>query len=119
MGGLAIMAFNRMAFDVSLIAGIIMILVLVLFILVFAFMALSFFKWMKASAYYERPPAIKIEEYACPKCGSKELELIGRRTMRCKKCGTTFTIRTGAAEEYWIVWPLFWFFPFIWWKTKD
>ncbi len=113
------MAFNRMAFDVSLIAGIIMILVLVLFILVFAFMALSFFKWMKASAYYERSPAIKIEEYACPKCGSKELELIGRRTMRCKKCGTTFTIRTGAAEEYWIVWPFFWFFPFIWWKTKD
>jgi len=71
-----------MAFDVSLVASIITILVLVLFLLIFAFMAISFFKWMKASAHYERLQAIKIEEYACPKCGLKELELIGRRTTR-------------------------------------
>jgi len=109
-----------MAFDVSLIADIIIILVLVLFLLVFAFMALSFFRWMKESAYYERPPAIKIEDYTCPKCGSKDLELVGRRTLRCKKCGTIFTIRTYVSEEYWVVWPFLWFFPFIiWWKTKD
>ncbi|MEM4700635.1 MAG: hypothetical protein QXZ51_00650 [Candidatus Bathyarchaeia archaeon] len=69
-----------MAFGISFIANIIIILMLVLFLLIFAFMTLSFLKWMKAS-YYERPPAIKIEEYACPKCGSKELELIGRRTL--------------------------------------
>jgi ribosomal protein L37AE/L43A len=62
---------------------------------------------------------IKIEDYACPKCGSKDLELVGRRTLRCKKCGTIFTIRTYVSEEYWIVWPFFWFFPFVWWKTKD
>ncbi|MEM2675859.1 MAG: hypothetical protein QXT10_05140, partial [Candidatus Bathyarchaeia archaeon] len=60
------------------------------------------------------------EDYACPKCGSKELELVGRRTLRCRKCGTTFTIRTGAPEVYWVFWPLFWFIPLIWWTpTKN
>jgi len=106
-----------MAFDISFIAGIVIILVLVLFILVFAFTALSFLKWMKASIYYERLPTIKIEDYACPKCGSKELELVGRRTLKCKKCGTIFTIRQQAAEEYWVFWPFF--FPIIWWKTTE
>ncbi|MEM1563628.1 MAG: hypothetical protein QW161_03015 [Candidatus Bathyarchaeia archaeon] len=108
-----------MASDVSLIASIIIILVLVLFLLIFAFTTLSFLKWMKAPVYYERLPAIKLEEYACPKCSSKELELIGRRTIRCKKCGTIFTIHQQAVEEFWVFWPFFWFFPIIWWKTKD
>ncbi|MDW8023393.1 MAG: hypothetical protein RMJ15_06625 [Nitrososphaerota archaeon] len=102
----------------SFIVGIMVILVFALFLLTFAFMAISLFRWIKTPICYERIPAIKPEEYACPKCGSKELEPIGRRTLRCRKCGTTFTIRTGAAEVYWAIWP---FLPIIWWwnSTKD
>lgn len=109
-----------MALEVYPLISIIVILIFVFFLLVFAFMVLSLFRWLRAPAYYKRPPAIKLEEYACPKCGSKELELIGRRTIRCKKCGTTFTIRTSAAEEYWVFWPFFWFLPIIWpMEVKD
>jgi predicted RNA-binding Zn-ribbon protein involved in translation (DUF1610 family) len=107
-----------MALEVYPLINIIVILFFVFFLLIFAFMVLSFFRWLRTPAYYERLPAIKIEEYACPKCGSKELELVGRRTIRCRKCGTTFTIRTGITEEYWVFWPFFWFFPFIWWIPK-
>jgi transposase-like protein len=74
-------------------------------------MVLSITRWHKAAAYY---PPLRLEEYACPKCGSKELEPIGRRTIRCKKCRTTFTIGTEATEEKWIVWPFFWWIPMIW-----
>ncbi|MEM3703362.1 MAG: hypothetical protein QXX79_02925, partial [Candidatus Bathyarchaeia archaeon] len=104
-----------MALEISILIDIIIVFILVLFLLTFAFMVFSFLRWFKVSAYPERVSAIKIEDYACPKCGSKDLELIGSRTIRCKKCGTIFTIRTGATQEGWVmVWPFFWFLPFIW-----
>jgi ribosomal protein L37AE/L43A len=45
---------------------------------------LSFFHLrFRTSAY--RVATIKVEDHSCPKCGSKEPELVGRRTLRCKK----------------------------------
>ena len=96
----------------SILATAILIIALSIFIFTFAIMALSFIRWFRTPAY-PPTPAIKVEDYACPKCGSKELEIVGRRTLRCKKCGTTFTIQPETAEERWIVWPFFWWFPII------
>jgi DNA-directed RNA polymerase subunit RPC12/RpoP len=76
----------------SILAAAILIIVLLMFIFIFAIVALSFIKWF-------RTPTIKIEDYSCPKCGSKELEVVGRRTLRCKKCGTTFTIQPRARNS--------------------
>ena len=101
-----------MALESILVAAILMVALLI-FIFMFAIMALSLIKWFRAPAY-PHIPAIKIEDYSCPKCGSKELELIGRRTLRCKKCGTTFTIQPETTEERWIIWPFFWWKPIIW-----
>ena len=101
-----------MALESILVAAILMVALLI-FIFMFAIMALSLIKWFRAPAYLHIP-AIKIEDYSCPKCGSKELELIGRRTLRCKKCGTTFTIQPETTEERWIIWPFFWWKPIIW-----
>jgi DNA-directed RNA polymerase subunit RPC12/RpoP len=96
----------------SILAAAILIIVLLMFIFMFAIVALSFIKWFRTPTY-PPSPTIKIEDYSCPKCGSKELEVVGRRTLRCKKCGTTFTIQPETAEERWIVWPFFWWFPII------
>jgi len=63
--------------------------------------ALSLIKWFRTSAY-PLPPAIKVEDYACPKCGSKELKLVSRRTLRCKRCGTIFTIQPETVKERWV-----------------
>ncbi|MEM0253381.1 MAG: hypothetical protein QXK78_02350 [Candidatus Bathyarchaeia archaeon] len=96
--------------------SIIVTAILIIILLIFAFMlliiALSIFRWLKTSSY--QPPAIKIEDYTCPKCGSKDLELIGSRTIRCKKCGTIFTIQPETVEARWIMWPVFWWIPIIW-----
>jgi DNA-directed RNA polymerase subunit RPC12/RpoP len=81
-----------------------------MFIFMFAIMALSFIRWFRTPTY-PPSPAIKVEDYACPKCGSKELEIVGRRTLRCKKCGTTFTIQPENVEGRWIIWPFFWWIP--------
>jgi DNA-directed RNA polymerase subunit RPC12/RpoP len=97
----------------SLLVTVILVIVLLIFIFVFAVMAVSFIRWFRAPAH-PPPPAIRVEDYACPRCGSKELEIVGRRTLRCRKCGTTFTIQPEAPEERWIVWPFFWWFPIIW-----
>jgi len=78
----------------------------------FAIMALSLIKWFRTPTY-PPPLAIKVEDYACLKCGSKEPEIVGRRTLRCKKCGTTFTIQPETTEERWIIWPFFWWIPII------
>jgi DNA-directed RNA polymerase subunit RPC12/RpoP len=96
----------------SILAAAILIIVLLMFIFMFAIVALSFIKWFRTPAY-PPSPTIKVEDYSCPKCGSKELEVVGRRTLRCKKCGTTFTIQPETAEERWIVWPFFCWFPII------
>jgi len=68
----------------------------------FAIVALSFIRWFRTPDY-PPPPAIKIEDYFCPKCNPKELELIGERTLKCKKCGTTFTIQPETTEERWFI----------------
>jgi DNA-directed RNA polymerase subunit RPC12/RpoP len=106
------MSFERLGLE-SILISVIIILALLMFIFMFVIVALSFIKWYRAPAY-PPPPTIKVEDYACPKCGSKELEIVGRRTLRCKKCGTTFTIQPETAEERWIIWPFFWWIPLIW-----
>jgi len=95
-----------------MLATAILIIALLMFIFIFAIMALSMIRWFKTPVY--EPSAIKVEDYMCPKCGSKDLELIGRRTLRCKKCGTIFTIQPEQAETRWIIWPFFWWLPIVW-----
>lgn len=95
----------------SILATAIFIIILLLFVFLFMVMALSLAGWFKAPAY--QPPAIKVEDYSCPKCGSKELEIVGRRTLKCKKCGTTFTIQAETGTSL-MVWPFFWWIPMIW-----
>jgi len=96
----------------SLLATAILIIALLIFLLIFAFMAISLIRWFKTPAY--QPPAVKVEDYACPKCGSKDLEIVGGRTLKCRKCGTTFTIQPETTEERWIILPFFWWLPIIW-----
>jgi hypothetical protein len=65
------MIFERLALE-SILVNAILIVALLMFIFIFAIVALSFIKWFGTSAY--RPPsAIKVEDYARPKCCSKEL----------------------------------------------
>lgn len=99
----------------TIITILILAIALCIFIFVFVMMVLSITRWRRAVAY--PLPTIKIEDYMCPKCGSKELEPIGRRTLKCKKCGTTFTINPENTEERWVIWPIwpiFWWIPIIW-----
>ncbi|MBS7636778.1 hypothetical protein KEJ37_05530 [Candidatus Bathyarchaeota archaeon] len=96
----------------SVLATAILVIALLIFLFMFVMVALTFFRGFRVPAY--QPPAIKVEDYACPKCGSKDLELVGRRTLRCRKCGTTFTIQPEKAEVHWIFWPFFWWIPIIW-----
>jgi rubredoxin len=95
----------------SILITAILIITLLMFVFVFAIVLFSFIKWSKLQGY--RPPAIRVEDYACPKCGSKKLEMVGGRTLRCKKCGTVFSIQTGTEEERWIIWPFFLWLPII------
>jgi DNA-directed RNA polymerase subunit RPC12/RpoP len=62
---------------------------------------------------------IEIEKLSCPKCTSKDLEVIGYRTIRCKKCGFIFSIG-GAIYYGWFPWVFFWplWFPIIFFKEK-
>ncbi|MGC8832394.1 MAG: hypothetical protein ACP5PQ_07430 [Thermoproteota archaeon] len=98
--------------DFSAFAAAITILFLAMFLLMFAMFFFSFVKWWRSAPVYHYPP-IRVEDYSCPKCGSKELELVGKRTLRCRKCGTTFTINP-VCEERWVVWPFLWWFPVVW-----
>jgi hypothetical protein len=62
--------------------------------------ALSFIKWFRTSTY--RPSsAIKVEDYSCPKYGSKELELVGRRTLKCVKNAEQRLQYNRTDEERW------------------
>jgi DNA-directed RNA polymerase subunit RPC12/RpoP len=94
----------------SILATAMLIVVLLVFIFMFTIVALSFIKWFRTPVY-PTPQTIRVEDYACPKCGSKELEVVGRRTLRCKKCGITFTIHPETVEERWIIWPFSGGFP--------
>ncbi|MEM1565357.1 MAG: hypothetical protein QXQ08_05220 [Candidatus Bathyarchaeia archaeon] len=96
----------------SVLATMILIIVLLMFLFIFGIVAFTFLQWIKTPTY--QPPAIKVEDYSCPKCGSKDLERIGRRTLRCRRCGTTFTIQPETSETHFIVWPFFWWIPIIW-----
>ncbi|MEM0049246.1 MAG: hypothetical protein QW424_03995 [Candidatus Bathyarchaeia archaeon] len=97
--------------DLSMLVAVIAVIFLVIFLIMFIMIFLSFLRWFRGPrAYY---PPIKVEDYMCPRCGSKELDIIGIRTLRCRKCGTTFTLRTAAYEGRWIIWPFFWWFPII------
>jgi DNA-directed RNA polymerase subunit RPC12/RpoP len=96
----------------SILATVMLIVVLLVFIFMFTIVALSFIKWFRTPVY-PTPKTIRVEDYTCPKCGSKELEVVGRRTLRCKKCGTIFTIHPETVEERWIIWPFFWWFPIV------
>ncbi|MEM2272650.1 MAG: hypothetical protein QXX56_00345 [Candidatus Bathyarchaeia archaeon] len=100
-----------MPIDVSTLVTITSIMFLLVFLVMFAILLVSLFRWFRRPRIYYAP--IRIEDYMCPRCGSKELDIIGIRTIRCRKCGTIFTLRTTAYEEPWIIWPFFWWFPII------
>lgn len=92
-----------------LISIILMMVFMSIFIIVFYMM-----KGLKRFNVYYPPPKTMNEisrELMCPKCGSRELKPIGYRTLRCDKCGFTFTI--GFREGLWIS-PLFLWFPILW-----
>ncbi|MEM1566291.1 MAG: hypothetical protein QW510_04285 [Candidatus Bathyarchaeia archaeon] len=93
----------------SLLATIVLVIALVMFLFIFVIIALSLLRWIKTPMYH--PPAIRVEDYLCPKCGSKKLELVGRRTLRCKRCGTTFTIQPETTETHLTVLPFFRWIP--------
>jgi len=88
--------------DISGFAAVLTILFLAMFLLMFATFFFSFVRWCRAGPVYRLPP-VRVEDYTCPKCGSRELELVGRRTMRCRRCGTTFTINPEVYEERWFI----------------
>jgi len=99
--------------DISVFEAVIIVLFLAVFLLIFAIFVFSFLRWCRAAPVC-RLPAVRVEDYFCPKCGLKELELVGGRTMRCRKCGTTFTINPEFCGEQWFIWPFFFWFPIVW-----
>jgi len=81
------------------------------FLVIFAFFIYSYYRWFKQIGKHVRYSSIiKLEDYSCPKCGSNGLELISQRAIRCKKCGTTFTVYPLEPEEL-VIFPFFWWFP--------
>lgn len=99
-----------MPIEASTLVTILAIIILLVFLMVFLTIFISLLRWWKRPRVYYAP--VRVEDYMCPKCGSKELDVVGMRTLRCRKCGTTFTL--GAAyEERCILWPFFWWFPII------
>ncbi|MFQ6077212.1 MAG: hypothetical protein ACE5Z5_13955, partial [Candidatus Bathyarchaeia archaeon] len=51
------------------------------------------------------------KQLMCPKCGSKDLELVGYYTIRCKKCAFMYSI--GRERVYY--YPGIWLWPMVWW----
>lgn len=100
-----------MPIEVSTLVIIVSIVFLLVFLMIFLIMLVSILRWFRRPRIYYTP--IRVEDYMCPRCGSKELDIIGIRTLRCRKCGTTFTLRTTPYEERYVIWPLFWWFPII------
>ncbi len=92
------------------------IVFLLTFILFFILIILSITRGFKTSYYIP----IEIEKLSCPKCISKELEVIGYRTIRCKKCGFIFSIGSEVIYYGCFPWMLFWplWFPIIFFKEK-
>lgn len=99
----------------------IIILIIIIFMIIFTLLSILMFYMlikglMKIKVYY--PPTKTINEISrelmCPKCGSKDLKPVGYRTLKCEKCGFTFSI--GFGSGLWITPLLLWFpiiFPFI------
>lgn len=102
----------------SIIIMAILVTFLLLFILFFIIIAISIIKGFKLPSQYYVP--IEIEKLSCPKCSSKELEVIGYRTIRCKKCGFIFSIGSEIIYPIWFPWIFFWplWFPIIFFKEK-
>ena len=97
--------------DVSALAAVITILFLAMFLLVLAIFIFYFLRWCRAAPVY-RIPSVRVEDYSCPKCGSKSLNFWGGG--RCRKCGTTSTINPEVYGELWFIWPFFLWFPIVW-----
>lgn len=100
-----------MPLEASVLIGIISVIFLIIFLAFFIVFAIFFLRWLRVPRAYYIP--VRVEDYMCPKCGSKELEIIGARTLRCKKCGIIFTLRESVPEGYWVIWPFFWWFPMV------
>lgn len=96
--------------ELSTLIAVIGLVFLLIFIAFFIVIFVASLRWLKRPRVYYAP--IRAEDYMCPRCGSKELEVVGVRTLRCRRCGTAFTLRVGTYEEHWVVWPFFWWFPF-------
>ncbi|MBS7624711.1 hypothetical protein KEJ29_03925 [Candidatus Bathyarchaeota archaeon] len=101
-----------MSLNAALLVWIVIAVSILVFLAFFLFIILSIFKWLKAPRAYYYPP-IRVEDYMCPKCGSKELDAIGLRTLKCRKCGTIFSLGGALYGARWITWPFFWWFPII------
>ncbi|MEM1574873.1 MAG: hypothetical protein QW755_01955 [Nitrososphaerota archaeon] len=73
-------------------------------------------KGFKTSYYYI---PLEIEKLSCPRCSSKELEAIGYRIIKCRKCNLIFSIG-GEVYYSWFPWIFFWplWFPIIFFKEK-
>jgi hypothetical protein len=64
----------------------------------FLVVLISILRWFRYPGAYYTP--IRAEDYMYPRCGSKDLDVAGMRTL---KCGTTFTLRTTIFEGCWII----------------
>lgn len=112
-----------MPLDASVLLWVVGIIFLVIFLVFFVTFMFFLFRWLRAPRAYH--PPVRAEDYMCPRCGSKDLELLGVRTLRCRRCGTVFTLRTAVPGGYWAVWPFFWWFPMmlflpivVWWTSE-
>jgi len=97
-----------MPIDVAILIWVVGIVSVLIFLVFFMVLLISILRWFRHPGAYYIP--IRAEEYMCPRCGSKDLDAVGMRTLKCRKCGTTFTLRTTVFEGCWII-PFFWWFP--------
>ncbi|MEM2928053.1 MAG: hypothetical protein QXP60_03715 [Nitrososphaerota archaeon] len=99
----------------TIIVIITLIIFLLTFIMFFILIMISIIKGFKIS--YHTP--MEIEKLSCPRCSSKELEAIGYRTIKCRKCGFIFSIG-GEVYYGWFPWIFFWplWFSIIFFKEK-
>ncbi|MEM3986521.1 MAG: hypothetical protein QXR39_07100 [Candidatus Methanomethylicia archaeon] len=106
----------------------IILIIIIAFTIIFASLfILTFYMFtkglMKVKLYYPPKTINEIsKELICPKCSSKDLKPVGYRTLRCEKCGFTFSI--GFGNGFWISPLLLWFpillpfLPIFIWKKK-
>jgi len=101
--------------------AIFIIFFLVIFSLMTIFIFLMVYKILRYRYFLPPITLESIKDLCCPKCTSKELELIGYRTIKCKKCAFTFNIGPSAPYSIWWfgLWPLFWVWPIFWWIHEE